>query len=85
MKLSKMCKIAQYVMSYGGSFHSYKNMMLYEMVRYDYVKVRRNIKKRYIKKAWQKAKYNRAIAKSILYSQRYSGSQADLLFYDDIK
>lgn len=84
MKLDKMRKVALYMMSYGASFYTYRHIMLYEKVSYNHIKVRRNIKKRYIKKAWQQAKAYIEHMKALTYYQRYSGSMAHLIIIDEV-
>ncbi|WJJ57677.1 hypothetical protein MidiMira_02 [Proteus phage MidiMira-UFV02] len=86
MKLDKMRKAALYMMSYGASFYTYRYIMMYEKVSYNNIKVRRNIKKRYIKKAWQQAKaeLDRAKARTLSYSKCYSGAQANFIIFDEV-
>lgn len=86
MKLNKMRMIALSLMAYGNSFNTYRYIMMFEKVSYGKVKTRRNIKKRYIKKAWQQAKaeLDRAKARTLSYSKAYSGAQANFIIFDEV-
>lgn len=95
-----MRKVALYMMSYGTSFYRYRYIMLYEKVSYNNIKVRRNIKKRYIKKAWQQAKAERQRIKAMRFAHRYgvtstlkdysdackyySGAQVNFIIFDEV-